>query len=62
MQCFFFEGAKRWMLLPPNTPPPGVFPSQDKANVVQPLSLVEWYMNFYDAAASGAGENVSEVF
>lgn len=48
------KGAKRWLFFPPHIPPPGVFPSDDNANVTQPLSLIEWYTNFYHAAATGA--------
>lgn len=40
-------GAKRWLLLPPGAPPPGVHPSGDGADVAAPVSLVEWYLNFY---------------
>uniref|UniRef100_A0A0G4HS97 JmjC domain-containing protein n=1 Tax=Chromera velia CCMP2878 TaxID=1169474 RepID=A0A0G4HS97_9ALVE len=44
------KGSKRWMMLPPGVTPPGVFPSPDGAEVTQPVSLVEWYLNFYEAA------------
>lgn len=40
-------GSKRWLLLPPGTVPPGVHPSADGADVAAPVSLVEWYLNFY---------------
>eukprot|EP00439_Symbiodinium_sp_Y106_P082225 s792_g21.t1 len=42
------RGRKRWLLLPPGCPPPGVHPSKDGAEVTQPLSLLEWFANFYE--------------
>ncbi|PHJ14872.1 histone lysine demethylase jmjd6b, partial [Cystoisospora suis] len=42
------RGKKRWILLPPHLPPPGVFPSRDGSEVTQPVSLIEWYLNYYD--------------
>jgi hypothetical protein len=41
-------GRKRWILFPPNEPPPGVHPSDDMSEVTTPVSLTEWLMNFYD--------------
>lgn len=41
------RGRKRWLLLPPGCPPPGVHPSRDGAEVSQPVSLIEWFFNFY---------------
>ncbi len=40
-------GSKRWIMLPPNIIPPGVYPSSDRCNVVQPATLKEWYKEFY---------------
>lgn len=42
------RGRKRWLLLPPGCPPPGVHPSKDGAEVTQPVSLLEWFSNFYE--------------
>lgn len=42
------RGKKRWLLLPPGCPPPGVHPTKDGAEVTQPVSLLEWFSNFYD--------------
>mmetsp|Transcript_5356 Transcript_5356/g.12786 ORF Transcript_5356/g.12786 Transcript_5356/m.12786 type:complete len:575 (+) Transcript_5356:156-1880(+) len=39
------KGRKRWLMLPPGCVPPGVF--TDGADVTQPVSLVEWFCNFY---------------
>jgi len=43
------SGRKKWVMFPPNVTPPGVHPSADGADVAQPLSIVEWFTNFYDA-------------
>jgi len=53
------RGRKRWLLLPPGCPPPGVHPSHDGAEVVQPLSLIEWFLNFYDELRRIAERNPS---
>ena len=42
------NGRKKWILFPPHVTPPGVHPSADGADVSQPVSLVEWFMNFYE--------------
>ncbi|PKI83748.1 hypothetical protein MVES_002540 [Malassezia vespertilionis] len=42
------QGAKYWMLLPPDTVPPGVYVSKDQAEVTAPASLSEWMLDFYD--------------
>ncbi|KAG5179851.1 hypothetical protein JKP88DRAFT_325953, partial [Tribonema minus] len=44
------EGRKKWVLFPPNCPPPGVHPSSDGMDLVAPVSVMEWFLNFYDAA------------
>ncbi|PFH33408.1 histone lysine demethylase JMJD6b [Besnoitia besnoiti] len=49
------KGRKRWIFLPPDTPPPGVFPSADGGEVTQPVSLVEWMMNYYFDALHAPG-------
>lgn len=41
------RGRKRWVMLPPGCSPPGVQASKDGTEVTQPLSLIEWYSNFY---------------
>eukprot|EP00051_Salpingoeca_urceolata_P011688 m.145152 g.145152 ORF g.145152 m.145152 type:complete len:207 (-) comp17215_c0_seq2:214-834(-) len=51
------SGEKRWVMLPPNVVPPGVFPSPDGAEVTTPATLFEWWTNFHDeAVAMGAIE------
>ncbi|CAA7026818.1 unnamed protein product [Microthlaspi erraticum] len=40
-------GSKKWVLFPPEVVPPGVHPSPDGAEVACPVSIMEWFMNFY---------------
>lgn len=42
------KGSKKWILFPPECPPPGVVPSGDEGDVVAPVSVTEWFLNFYD--------------
>uniref|UniRef100_A0A6T0TPY8 JmjC domain-containing protein n=1 Tax=Alexandrium monilatum TaxID=311494 RepID=A0A6T0TPY8_9DINO len=51
------KGRKRWLLLPPGCPPPGVHPSRDGAVVTQPVSLIEWFFNFYSELRKVADGN-----
>ncbi|RZC84200.1 hypothetical protein C5167_046984 [Papaver somniferum] len=41
------KGSKKWVLFPPEVVPPGVHPSPDGAEVACPVSIIEWFMNFY---------------
>ncbi|XP_062196994.1 arginine-specific demethylase JMJ22 [Phragmites australis] len=43
------KGAKKWVMFPPEVVPPGVHPSVDGAEVTSPVSIMEWFMNFYGA-------------
>lgn len=47
------QGSKKWVLFPPDVVPPGVHPSPDGAEVACPVSIIEWFMNFYGASKSG---------
>lgn len=47
------SGAKKWILYPPDEVPPGVIPSPDGADVATSVSLMEWFMNFYEEAVGG---------
>eukprot|EP00742_Colponemidia_sp_Colp-10_P018111 GILJ01020890.1.p1 GENE.GILJ01020890.1~~GILJ01020890.1.p1 ORF type:complete len:374 (-),score=51.72 GILJ01020890.1:50-1042(-) len=40
-------GKKRWLFFPPHSPPCGVYPSADMADVTTPETLSEWLLNFY---------------
>lgn len=42
------RGSKKWVLFPPDVVPPGVHPSPDGAEVACPVSIIEWFMNFYN--------------
>eukprot|EP00301_Raphidiophrys_heterophryoidea_P025293 c8453_g1_i2.p1 GENE.c8453_g1_i2~~c8453_g1_i2.p1 ORF type:complete len:308 (-),score=69.35 c8453_g1_i2:210-1133(-) len=42
------RGSKKWVMYPPSEVPPGVFPSADGADVACPISLVEWFIGFYE--------------
>eukprot|EP00198_Chlamydomonas_reinhardtii_P001554 XP_001690890.1 JmjC protein [Chlamydomonas reinhardtii] len=44
-------GAKKWVMFPPGVVPPGVHPSPDGADVATPVSLAEWFVNFYPECA-----------
>ena len=39
-------GSKKWLMYPPHITPPGVQPHG--VDVASPLSLMEWFVNFYD--------------
>jgi hypothetical protein len=41
------RGKKKWILFPPHITPPGVFPSEDGSAVETPVSVMEWFLNFY---------------
>lgn len=41
------RGSKKWVMFPPEVIPPGVLPSPDGAEVACPVSIMEWFMNFY---------------
>eukprot|EP00923_Selenidium_pygospionis_P010109 GHVN01017557.1.p1 GENE.GHVN01017557.1~~GHVN01017557.1.p1 ORF type:complete len:412 (-),score=127.42 GHVN01017557.1:220-1398(-) len=60
------SGSKRWFFFSPDTPPPGVFPSADSSHVTQPLSLIEWLINFHKSSSSEYGKptfsNGSPIF
>ncbi|KAI5844264.1 hypothetical protein BZA05DRAFT_427192 [Tricharina praecox] len=49
------QGEKYWIMFPPNTPPPGVFVSQDQSEVTSPLSIAEWLVGFHRAARGMQG-------
>lgn len=43
-------GKKKWMLFPPNAPPPGVSVTSDGGKVQAPVSVIEWFVNYYEQA------------
>eukprot|EP01023_Acetabularia_acetabulum_P018056 TRINITY_DN19112_c0_g1_i2.p1 TRINITY_DN19112_c0_g1~~TRINITY_DN19112_c0_g1_i2.p1 ORF type:complete len:503 (+),score=77.97 TRINITY_DN19112_c0_g1_i2:87-1595(+) len=42
------RGKKKWIMFPPDVVPPGVHPNEDGSSVATPVSLVEWFIDFYD--------------
>lgn len=46
------KGSKKWILFPPDVVPPGVHPSPDGVEVACPVSIIEWFMNFYNETRS----------
>ncbi|KAL3149040.1 hypothetical protein ABBQ32_001885 [Trebouxia sp. C0010 RCD-2024] len=46
-------GSKKWILYPPHVLPPGVHASDDGADVACPVSLIEWFLNFYKETQNG---------
>lgn len=54
-------GRKKWVMLPPwGAPPPGVFPSKDGGSVAQPVSLMEWFLEFYKVTRKTRGNDLVE--
>uniref|UniRef100_A0A7S4ERC8 JmjC domain-containing protein n=1 Tax=Chrysotila carterae TaxID=13221 RepID=A0A7S4ERC8_CHRCT len=49
------RGEKKWILTPPDAPPPGVTASDDGATLTSPLSVYEWYRAFYPSLARRRG-------
>jgi hypothetical protein len=41
------RGSKLWIMYPPEVVPPGVFPSEDGAEVSTPVSLMDWWLNWF---------------
>ncbi|KAG9100743.1 hypothetical protein FRC06_003781 [Ceratobasidium sp. 370] len=54
-------GSKGWVMFPPDVCPPGVYVSEDEAEVTSPLSLAEWFMSYFDAAWAEYGPNSSSA-
>lgn len=44
------QGAKYWIMFPPNVQVPGVYVSQDQSEVTSPLSIAEWLLEFHEEA------------
>lgn len=41
-------GRKKWIFFPPQSTPPGIMPSSDGSHVTAPVSVIEWFTNFYN--------------
>lgn len=46
------RGSKKWILFPPFVLPPGVYQNEDGSEVATPVSLIEWFLNFYEESKS----------
>ncbi|POW14770.1 hypothetical protein PSTT_02697 [Puccinia striiformis] len=46
---------KYWICFPPHTTPPGVMVNDDESEVESPLSISEWFLNYYDFAKETYG-------
>lgn len=44
------SGCKKWILAPKNTIIPGVHPKADFGEVATPISVVEWFVDYYEQA------------
>ena len=44
------SGRKKWILFPPDFTPPGVHASDCGLHVATSVSIIEWFLNFYDEA------------
>ncbi|QDZ24303.1 JmjC domain-containing protein [Chloropicon primus] len=40
-------GRKKWIMFPPHVMPPGVHASENELHVATSVSLIEWFLNFY---------------
>ena len=43
-------GKKKWILFPPHVTPPGILTTADGGSVQGPVSVMEWFLNYYDHA------------
>ncbi|KAA1081678.1 hypothetical protein PGTUg99_027495 [Puccinia graminis f. sp. tritici] len=48
-------GKKYWICFPPHTTPPGVIVNEDESEVESPLSISEWFLNYYEFAKKTYG-------
>lgn len=44
------RGRKYWICFPPHINPPGVIVNEDESEVESPLSISEWFLNYYQVA------------
>ncbi len=43
-------GKKKWIMFPPHITPPGVHASENGLHVATSVSIIEWFLNFYEAS------------
>ncbi|KWU47429.1 Clavaminate synthase-like protein, partial [Rhodotorula sp. JG-1b] len=53
-------GEKAWIMFPPDVTPPGVYASEDGAQVEAPLSLAEWFLSYYEHAKRVYGPRTTD--
>lgn len=49
------SGKKLWICFPPDCTPPGVRVSEDESEVESPLSIAEWFINYYEVSKEEYG-------
>ncbi|KAH9821345.1 hypothetical protein DFH28DRAFT_1079363 [Melampsora americana] len=49
------SGKKLWICFPPDCTPPGVRVSEDESEVESPLSIAEWFINYYQVSKEEYG-------
>jgi len=49
------SGRKYWICFPPHITPPGVMVNDDESEVQSPLSIPEWFLNYYEFAKETYG-------
>lgn len=54
-------GGKKWLLTPPERPPPGVSASEDGATIEAPVSVVEWMSGYLPQARRELGAQLHEA-
>ncbi|GAA5874674.1 hypothetical protein JCM8547_003953 [Rhodosporidiobolus lusitaniae] len=54
-------GSKAWVMFPPDITPPGVYASEDGAQVEAPLSLAEWFLSYYRSAKAMYGAKAKDA-
>ncbi|KAG0139675.1 hypothetical protein CROQUDRAFT_666154 [Cronartium quercuum f. sp. fusiforme G11] len=53
-------GRKLWICFPPDLTPPGVWVSEDESEVESPLSIAEWFLNYYQIAKEEYGPRAKD--
>jgi len=55
------SGIKKWIMYPPDWPPPGVFPSSNESEVTTPISVTEWFINHYQTHRQRLQEHEEKI-
>ncbi|EGG03173.1 uncharacterized protein MELLADRAFT_117407 [Melampsora larici-populina 98AG31] len=54
------SGKKLWICFPPDCTPPGVRVSEDESEVESPLSIAEWFINYYELSKEEFGPKAQD--